>query len=326
MPGPSTSCSPRASRRRASARRGASSAARRRCAASSRDGRGDRLLDAGPAVPQAVRHAVGLARRGGARRLRPQPRRTPGCRPSCSRRWRRRSSSAGRSPAPRASLRGPRRCSACSDGPEARRARPPLGVLEGRSGSPLRFPGTWTSTPGAHHAPAVGARDRRPRPAPRRRSVPRCRRRTTGARHGPGNARARRGPLAGDHHLARGRPPRHRRRRRGHEPRRVGPPTGPRLRPAPRRVRRADAGARRRHRCAGLRLRGAVLHAPDESHRPPPRAARTVRRSDGRARRRRQPARAVRVLGAHVGHVVPADRQRSRGPQGPRRGACRRCS
>ena len=36
-------------------------------------------------------------------------------------------------------------------------------------------------------------------------------------------------------------------------------------------------------------------------------------------RPRRQPARAVRVLGADVGHVVPAHRPRPRGSQGPRR-------
>ena len=37
-----------------------------------------------------------------------------------------------------------------------------------------------------------------------------------------------------------------------------------------------------------------------------------VRRGDARPRPRRQPAGAVRVLGAHVDHVVPADRQRRR--------------
>ena len=67
-----------------------------------------------------------------------------------------------------------------------------------------------------------------------------------------------------------------------------------------------DAGARRRDRRARGRLLLAVLlDAAD----PVARLARAVRRGDGRAGRGRQPARPLRVLGADVDHVVPADRQ-----------------
>ena len=86
-------------------------------------------------------------------------------------------------------------------------------------------------------------------------------------------------------------------------------------------VRGPDAGARRWHRRARDRLCLALLHPSRAARRAPPRPARAVRRSDGRPRRRRQPPHPVRLLGADVGDVVPADRQPPRGRPGAVGGA-----
>ena len=136
----------------------------------------------------------------------------------------------------------------------------------------------------------------------------------------------RRGPVRGHARLAPRRPPRRRRRRGAHRARRVDPRARRQPRPPPRRVRRPDAAARRRHRRARGRLRVALLPPPDAGRRAPARAARAVRRGDGRPRPRRRPARALRVLGADVDHVVPAHRQQAHRRRRPAPPPCRRCS
>ena len=178
----------------------------------------------------------------------------------------------------------------------------------------LQSDGTWTSTPGARHAPAVG--DRPPRPVPGGRHRRAGRRPAAHRRLRASAVRRRRHPVRRDDGLAGGPAPEHRRRRGAHRQRRVGPAAGPRRRPPPRWLRRSDARARGGHRRARRRLRGAVLRPPDAAHGAPAGIARALRRGDGGPRRRRQPARAVRVLGAHLGHVVPPHRPRSRGSQG----------
>ena len=71
---------------------------------------------------------------------------------------------------------------------------------------------------------------------------------------------------------------------------------------------------------------GATSRPGRGRHRAAARRCSFVRRRDGRPRARRQPARALRVLGADVGHVVPADRQHAHATAGRGRPRCRRCS
>ena len=103
--------------------------------------------------------------------------------------------------------------------------------------------------------------------------------------------------------------PRSARWRAGHRVDRVGAGARPRSRPATRRIRGADGGARGRHRRGRVRLRLVVLPAPTRRSRPVGGVADVVRRLDARAGPVRQPARALRLLGADDDHVVPPDRQ-----------------
>ena len=181
----------------------------------------------------------------------------------------------------------------------------------------LECGGTWPARPGALAAPAVGPDGRSPRSRRDRAARPPPRRRRPPGRPGARRAAARPGVvfavaalpsavtfawlLAAYPDVVDGGV-----RTRA---RRVDPRARRRPRPPPRRLRRPDAAPRRRHRRPRRRLRVALLQPPDARRRAPRRAPRAVRRGDGRPRPRRRPARAVRVLGAHVDDVVPAHRQ-----------------
>ena len=91
---------------------------------------------------------------------------------------------------------------------------------------------------------------------------------------------------------------------------------GPRARPRPRvpgrRLRRADVVRHRRRGGGGVHLRRQLLRpraACDPDGGQPPR----LRRGDGRARRLRQRAAALPLLGADLGHLVPPHRHQGRG-------------
>ena len=83
---------------------------------------------------------------------------------------------------------------------------------------------------------------------------------------------------------------------------------------------------------AGIGVLVVRLRRPLLRPRTPPATVRllglldAVRRVDARPRPRRQPARALRLLGADVGHVVPAHRQPTTRTPRPAPPPCRRCS
>ena len=109
------------------------------------------------------------------------------------------------------------------------------------------------------------------------------------------------------------------RRRRATD--RVDPPTLDRDRPAARCDERCHGRSGVGDRSAGVRVRTRLLLAPQARHRTAGRADDRVRRGDARRRPVRSPDRPVPVLGADVGHVVSADRQRRPQPTSTRRSA-----
>ncbi len=166
-----------------------------------------------------------------------------------------------------------------------------------------------------------------PHPPSRRRHRHRRRRpraRTAGV---PGRC----GRAVGDGDLGCGPCERRHRRRTGDRVVRLGRATRHHDRPPPRRVRARHGGARVRHRPVDLRVLAGLLQPRQARTRPPRRRAHAVRRGDARRRPVGSAHRAVHLLGAHVGHVVPPHRQRRhesasacRRPAGDLHHRCRR--